>query len=57
MNFFPIIAQTTVDAGSITLEMMQAAMAAGVATWIIPISCVVLLRIARKGTKTGGTIL
>lgn len=44
-------------APSLTYDGWQAAMAAGLAVWIIPIFGVTIMRIAKRGARTGGTVL
>lgn len=46
-----------VSAPSIDDVSWQASLAAGFAVWIVPISAIALIRIARKGVQTGGTVL
>lgn len=42
---------------SLDYDGWQAAMAAGLAVWIIPIFGVTIMRIAKRGARTGGSVL
>lgn len=51
-----LLAQTTVEAASLTYETMQLCMAAGLGTWVVPITGLVLLRMAKKGARSGSVL-
>lgn len=52
-----LFAQTTVDAAAITVETFGICVAAGIGTWVIPITILAIFRVAKKATNTGGSSL
>jgi len=53
----PIAQVTDVAAAGIDLTTLQLAFAAGIGLWVIPISILALMTVARKGANASGSVL